>query len=112
MGTLGEVLRGGRDSSGFTLRQVEESTGISNAYLSQLENDKIKKPSANVLYKLAVLYGIKLEELFRAAAIITADPNEKLVFNASIGPFVIASDEEQALIDYLGYLRFKKKHNR
>ena len=52
MKTLGQVLKESREKSNKTMRDVEEATGISNAYLSQLENDKIKKPSANVLYKL------------------------------------------------------------
>lgn len=42
----------------LTLRQVEEITGISNTYLSQLENGKIKKPSHDTVQKLnAVYYG-------------------------------------------------------
>lgn len=40
----------------LTLRQVEEITGISNAYLSQLENGKIKKPSYDVVQKLNDVY--------------------------------------------------------
>ncbi len=51
--SLGEKLRDARETQALTLRQVEEITGISNAYLSQLENNKIKKPSANILYKLS-----------------------------------------------------------
>lgn len=108
MQTIGQILLMAREGHGFTLRQVEESTGISNAYLSQLENDKIKKPSANVLYKLHTLYGVKLEELFRASQIITTEPNSKVTFH--LGPFEINPEEEQQLIDYLGYLRFRKKH--
>jgi len=45
-----------REEKGFTLRQVEEMTGINNAYLSQLENRKIKKPSYEVVYILHNLY--------------------------------------------------------
>lgn len=108
MQELGEILKMSREGMGLTLRQVEESTGISNAYMSQLENGKIKKPSANVLYKLHSLYGVKLEELFRASQIITTEPNSKITFH--LGPFEINPEEEQQLIDYLGYLRFKKKH--
>lgn len=108
MQELGEILKMSREGMGLTLRQAEESTGISNAYMSQLENGKIKKPSANVLYKLHSLYGVKLEELFRASQIITTEPNSKITFH--LGPFEINPEEEQQLIDYLGYLRFKKKH--
>jgi len=45
-----------RLAKGFTLRQVEEKTGISNAYLSQLENGKIKKPSYDTIQKLNAVY--------------------------------------------------------
>lgn len=40
----------------MTLRQVEQKTGFSNAYLSQLENGKIKSPSFNVVKSLSDLY--------------------------------------------------------
>ena len=45
-----------RKRKNMTLRQVEDLTGISNAYLSQLENGKIKNPSYNVVIKLNKLY--------------------------------------------------------
>lgn len=48
-----------RKLAGLTLRQVEAATGISNPYLSQLENNKIKNPSVNTMYKLAKLYNVE-----------------------------------------------------
>lgn len=45
-----------RKAKGLTLRKLEEITGISNAYLSQLENGKIKSPSYNTVKKLYDLY--------------------------------------------------------
>jgi Predicted transcriptional regulators len=45
-----------RKSKGLTLRQVQKLTGISNSYLSQLENGKIKKPSHYVIQKLDAAY--------------------------------------------------------
>ena len=45
-----------RKNSKMTLRFVEEKTGISNCYLSQLETGKIKKPSFNAVIKLVRLY--------------------------------------------------------
>ena len=44
----------------LTLREVEVATGISNAYLSQLETGKIKKPSFEVVAKLCIIYKIRL----------------------------------------------------
>lgn len=45
-----------REMRGFSLREVEKLTGISNAYLSQLENGKIKNPSYEVVIKLTNVY--------------------------------------------------------
>ena len=56
--TLGEKLKQIRNQNGSTLREVEETTGISNAYLSQLERGRAKNPSMKVLFKLADFYGV------------------------------------------------------
>ena len=45
-----------RKEKGLTLRQVEEMTGISNPYLSQLETGKIVSPSYNIVRTLVMLY--------------------------------------------------------
>jgi hypothetical protein len=50
-------LKGSRIRAGFkTLREVEEITGISNAYLSQLESGKINNPSYKLVRNLYFLY--------------------------------------------------------
>jgi HTH-type transcriptional regulator, competence development regulator len=110
--SLGETLRECRELMALTLRQVEEAAGISNAYLSQLENDKIKKPSANVLYKLSSLYKIELDALLYAAGIILEPPpTDGGVLGAVAGKTGPLTDDEQArLIEYLLFLRSQKKH--
>lgn len=65
-----EILKKLRDAASLTLRQVEEATNISNAYLSQLENGKIKKPSAQVLYVLAKLYSVDVETLLIESGLV------------------------------------------
>jgi len=45
-----------RKAKGLTLRKVEELTGISNPYLSQLETGKIVSPSYNTVRTLVMLY--------------------------------------------------------
>ena len=111
MKSLGKTLKDAREVRSLTLRQVEEASGISNAYLSQLENDKIKKPSANVLYKLASLYQVELDSLLYAAGIIeTESPQKsKLLNTVALSAEKLNSEEEQALLDYLKYLRFSGK---
>jgi transcriptional regulator with XRE-family HTH domain len=112
MNTLGKTLRASRELIPLTLRQVEEATAISNAYLSQLENGKIKKPSASVLYKLANIYNVTLETLLGAAGII-ADykPPPNIVFSESkqLAAEGITEDEERELLKYLKYLRYQNK---
>lgn len=112
METLGQTLKKTREGVSLTLREVEESTGISNAYLSQLENDKIKKPSANVLYKLANVYKIKLDVLLKAAGIInkTADELPQAVesqFEREIAFYKdkLSDEETKAVISFIKLLR-------
>lgn len=67
---LGETLRSLRESKNLSLRDVEQIVGISNAYLCQLENGKIAKPSVHFLHKLAKAYDASFEELMLAAQYI------------------------------------------
>ena len=104
MQSLGQTLKEARDLIPLTLRQVEEATGISNAYNSQLENDKIKKPSANVLYKLSCIYRVSLDDLLLAAGVI--QEHEKI---KDIGKAIknLTPTEHQQLTQYLRFLRHK-----
>lgn len=59
--TIGEKFKTVRILQSKTLREVEKSTGISNAYLSQLETGHIKKPSYDKIKILSDYYGIKTD---------------------------------------------------
>ncbi len=52
----GDVLKAMRVEKKYTLRQVEDATGVSNSYLSQLETGKITNPSHDVIIKLINFY--------------------------------------------------------
>jgi transcriptional regulator with XRE-family HTH domain len=110
MRSLGQTLKDSRELMSLTLRQVEEATGISNAYLSQLENNKIKKPSASILYKLASIYNVELNNLLAAAGIIreSEGAKNKLFNNAAFSAEQLTEEEERALLTYLKVLR---QHN-
>ena len=66
-GRLGQTLRTARESASLSLRQVEKLTGISNPYLSQLENGHTTNPSPHVLAKLARAYAVPYAQLMEAA---------------------------------------------
>lgn len=51
-----------------TLRRVESETGISNAYLSNLEQGS-KRPGAKILAKLAAYHSVSLQELLQVAGL-------------------------------------------
>ncbi len=116
METLGNTLKNGRKAIGLTLRQVEESTEISNAYLSQLENDKIKSPSANILYKLSSLYRIPLNELLATAGIIEkkkeseVKEHDDFLESVAFSSEDMTSEERKEVLNYLKFV--KSKNNR
>jgi HTH-type transcriptional regulator, competence development regulator len=66
-GKLAKVLKARRLAASLSLRTIEKQTGISNAYLSQLENGRTRSPSPHVLSKLATVYRVEYSELMEAA---------------------------------------------
>lgn len=106
---LSKFLQTERDRKGLTLRAVEQSTGISNAYLSQLESGKIKQPSPAILHKLSGLYDVSYADLMSLAGYpLPSDTDQKTKhdLSARIGP--ITEDEEDALMEYLQFLRSRR----
>lgn len=105
---LGTYLKSLRDAKGLSLRDVEELSGISNAFVSQLESGKVKHPSPIKLFKLAEIYGAPYEALMERAGYPVPENNlsagrfASAVFNR-LGK--ITEGEEQSLLDYLSFLR-------
>jgi transcriptional regulator with XRE-family HTH domain len=113
----------------FTLRKVERLSGVSNAYLSQIEQGKIAQPSPHILQKLATCYGVAAPDLMLKAgyiteSVITGSSLAPAAANRSGGskrgqvkrPVVLSSalgsvtpDEENELLKYLAFLRSRNK---
>jgi HTH-type transcriptional regulator, competence development regulator len=112
--TLGRYLASIRADRGLTLRQVEEATNkeVSNAYLSQIENDKIQKPSPNVLHVLAELYAISYEKLMEMAGYFTSSARRaEGQRHGRIPTFAehnLTPEEETQLMDYLQFIRRRR----
>lgn len=60
---FGRRLRGWREEQGLTLRHVSEASGISIAYLSDLERGKLINPTLDTLTALARALGVSLNKL-------------------------------------------------
>ena len=111
---LGGYLSDLRRAKRLTLRQVEDATGkeVSNAYLSQLEHGRIAKPSPNVLYRLAEVYGARYDVLMEKAGYITTTAGrkkgEKHGRVATFAKDNLTPEEEQKLLEYLAFLRSRR----
>ena len=107
---LGALLADLRTAKGLSLREVEEATGnaVSNAYLSQLENGKIKKPSPNVLHSLAEVYAVPYEALMERAGYLMPSKDTASGRRKRLAAFAIddlTAEEEEELLKYLAFLR-------
>jgi transcriptional regulator with XRE-family HTH domain len=98
-------------AKGLSLREVEEASGkaVSNAYLSQLENGKIKKPSPNVLHSLAEVYAVPYEALMEKAGYLLPSESgggrQKRLAAFAIDD--LTAEEEEELLKYLAFLRWR-----
>ena len=113
---LGKFLKTAREGVGVPLRFVEQQTGISNAYLSQLENGKIRHPSPVLLHKLCLLYDVSYAKAMKLAGYPLpedtdgfAEPENRDLF-ARFGN--VTDDEEKALAEYLDFLRSKSRRKK
>jgi transcriptional regulator with XRE-family HTH domain len=110
MESLGRMLAQARARTGLTQRAVEAETGISNAYLSQLEGGKVKQPSPTILHKLAELYGVDYGTVLEWAGYPVPGNHPKQRASrlaARLGP--TTEDEEEAIAEYLEFLRARKR---
>ena len=113
--TLGQYLASIRTDRKMTLREVEEATNkqVSNAYLSQIENDKIRKPSPNILHPLAELYGISFEKLMDLAGYLMSSAkrtdDERHGRVATFAEHNLTPEEESELIQFLQFIRGRKR---
>jgi transcriptional regulator with XRE-family HTH domain len=68
---FGKYLKSLRKEAKLTIRQLEEKSGVSNAYLSQLENGKRGLPSPETLNKIHKHLNISYDVLMEKAGHIS-----------------------------------------
>ncbi len=74
--SIGQMLRRLRGDT--SLRGVHRLSGISNAYLSQVEKGT-RHPGPKLLRRLAALYGVGVGDLFRKAGYLEEEGDEPQV---------------------------------
>jgi len=107
MEQLSVYLKKTRKEKGLTLRAVQQATGVSNPYLSQLENGKIRKPSPSILHKLSDCYGVSYERLLQLSGHPTPKRQNSPRLAHRIGTRLedLTEEEEEKLTEYLDFLR-------
>ena len=97
--SLGEYLREQRSAAQLSLRQLAEQAGVSNPYLSQVERG-LRKPSAEVLNKIASALQISSEHLYVRAGLLDEDSAAlpKVVVAIQVDPSLTAR-QRQTLLD-------------
>jgi transcriptional regulator with XRE-family HTH domain len=114
--TLGQYLASIRNDRGRSQRDVEKATNkvVSNAYLSQIETDQIKRPNPNILHALAELYAVSYEDLMERAGFVAPTRSRRSAQQrhgrvATFAGHNLTDEEEAELVKFLGYLRSRKK---
>lgn len=108
--TLGKKIRALREELGMSQAQLATLGGLSQGYLSQLENDDVRNPSAAVMFRLARALHVDPRSLMQAAGYREAGSgdNGSEEFDVAVDPELLRylariPREQQANI--LGLLR-------
>lgn len=107
---LQKLLAEARRAKGVSLRQVERATGVSNAYLSQMETGQVAEPSPRKLQALAEYYGLSYDTLMNSCGYSATVPAGKLNRSGKteVRTFMgeeLTADESAAVAKFLSELR-------
>lgn len=77
MSELGRYLKEARVRLGLSLREAQDRSNVSNAYISLIESGRRIDPHPNILKKLADAYKLELQDVMRVAGYLDFDAREK-----------------------------------
>jgi transcriptional regulator with XRE-family HTH domain len=108
--TLQKLLAEARRAKGVSLRQVERATGVSNAYISQMETGQVAEPSPRKLHVLSEYYGLSYDALMNSCGYSVTSSEIKLrrPRNVQAPTFMgeeLTAAESAALAKFLSELR-------
>jgi transcriptional regulator with XRE-family HTH domain len=66
---LGAKIRFHRQGKGWTLTDLAEKSGVSKAYISDLENGVAGKPNIQYIFNIAVAFDVTIDELLKDATV-------------------------------------------
>jgi len=105
--SIGEYIRDQREQAKISMRQLAQSAGVSNPYLSQIERG-LRKPSADILQQLAKGLRISAEALYVQAGILEDRSPDSGVRSALLADPQLSERQKQALIEI--YESFRREN--
>lgn len=109
VGSVGEYIREQRKRAKVSLRQLAETAGVSNPYLSQIERG-LRKPSVEILQQIAKGLRISAEVLYVQAGILEDRETDTDVQAAIRADLILSERQKQVLLDI--YESFIKENGR
>jgi transcriptional regulator with XRE-family HTH domain len=106
VGAIGAYIREQREQAKISLRQLAQSAGISNPYLSQIERG-LRRPSADILQQIAKGLRISAEALYVQAGFLEDRPPGSVVREAVLTDQELTERQKQMLIEI--YESFRKE---
>jgi transcriptional regulator with XRE-family HTH domain len=106
VGAIGSYIREQREQAKISLRQLAQSAGISNPYLSQIERG-LRRPSADILQQIAKGLRISAEALYVQAGFLEDRPPGSVVREAVLTDAELTERQKQMLIEV--YESFRKE---
>src|ERR1700739_3952065 len=103
---IGAYIREQREQARISMRQLAQSAGGSNPYLSQIERG-LRKPSADILQQIAKGLRISAEALYVQAGILEDRPGESGVRSGLLTDPQLTERQKQVLIEI--YESFRKE---
>lgn len=95
---LGEYIREQRTSAQISLRQLAKTAGVSNPYLSQVERG-LRKPSAEILARIAAGLRISAETLYVRAGILEERSGDVAVLTAITDDPTLTDRQRRTLLE-------------
>ncbi|MGH3301719.1 MAG: helix-turn-helix domain-containing protein [Streptosporangiaceae bacterium] len=95
---IGAYIREQREQAKISLRQLAQSAGISNPYLSQIERG-LRRPSADILQQIAKGLRISAEALYVQAGFLEDRPPGSVVREAVLIDRELTERQKQMMIE-------------
>jgi transcriptional regulator with XRE-family HTH domain len=111
---LGAKMRELRRAKGWTLRDAERHTKISNGYLYLLETGKVKQPRPNILHKLANAFEVDYQSVMEWAGYLVETSKRQKSYGVALSSTLndtlseLKEDELSKVADYISFIKSQR----